>query len=219
MIRNERKFACLFFGLMVFLNNSCIQQASTEIKNAVSNTERARQYLDSIEALQANSTLENANEITKKLVNKIDQSKSDKLISSKDTLLNICSHLTAVIDDIIMALNEKHGVDKDGDIMDSKTSKYVNLILIEQRKADVLRFEIQQSINQIIGVVKAHKLELKNEDLPMQLNFFMEEKGQTWQAHIFKDMPYGATMPIFSKLKNDITWTKLKILEALAQKI
>jgi len=89
---------------------------------------------------------------------------------------------------------------------------------IDQSNSNELRLNIQETIDKSMKIIIENQLKITREELPLKLNLFMEADGKSWEEYTFKDMPYSAIMPIFTKYKNDVILTKLLLLEELANK-
>ena len=152
----------------------------------------------------------NEKEEIDKLLLKIDSTKSSTKIETKERILNSTAELLNEIDRIEQDLLKLHPEEED-----EKSYKMINTYMIEKGNARLFKEAISKSISDMIQISSSAKLNITTETLPIKLNLHMEAKGKTWEEYNFSGMPYGATKPIFAKFKNDITLTKLLMLQNL----
>lgn len=201
---------------IVFL--PCCRQTISDIATAHKMVKDGMEYVNSPEAKNNFNRIENEKKMTGQLVMKIDQSNSNEIIKSKNVLLSNFDSLFSRIDKIIHTVEHNHGKDNNGEILNKRETKFVNQILLEHKMASELRLNIQETIDKSMKIIIENQLKITKEELPLKLNLFMEADGKSWEEYTFKDMPYSAIMPIFTKYKNDVILTKLLLLEELANK-
>lgn len=197
---------------------SYCRQTNSDFATAHKMVKDGMENADSPEAKNIYNRLENEKKMTGQLVMKIDQSNSNEIIKSKNVLLSNFDSLFSRIDKIIHTVEHNHGKDNNGEILNKRETKYVNKILLEHKMASELRLNIQETIDKSMKIIIENQLKITKEELPLKLNLFMEADGKSWEEYSFKDMPYSAIMPIFTKYKNDVILTKLLLLEELANK-
>lgn len=145
-----------------------------------------------------------------KLIIKIDSSNSASKIEAKDKILSSMRRLSNFIYGIEKDLLKLHPNKED-----EKSNNNINMYMIEEGNAKLLKEAISKSINDMIRISSSEKLDINTETLPLKLYFHMEAKGKTWEEYNFRNMPYGAVKPILSKFKKDIILTELLMLESL----
>ena len=157
--------------------------------------------------------MENEKEEFDKLIGKIDSTKSASKIEAKERILSSTAELLTEIERIEQDLLKLHPKEED-----EKSYKMINTYMIEKGNATVLKEAIAESISDMIQNSSSSKLNITKEILPLKLNLHMEAKDKTWEEYNFRDMPFGATKPIFAKFKNDIILTKILMLESLIKR-
>jgi len=153
------------------------------------------------------------------LVRQIDLYGSLKLIKYKGIVLLTCDSLLNTLFDSEQLLKLNHGVDDNGNLKNEFDYSHVNKLFLEENRGKTFKELFLTSEKKLMSIVTTQNLDIQNNRLPIKLNLFMEERGQTWEDYIFQNMPAMGLLPIFKKLNKDVELTKLLLLEKLSEKI
>ena len=205
-----------FVFLFAVLLSSCIGQMVSDIKRANEIVDETERRAHSEEAIKQREKLNNENTLTLQYSDKIEDSENSKLITYRDLVLRLCETLFNELEGSIQLIQQNHGTDADGNLKNARTSFFVNKIFIEDGRAKMIKLSIGQTINQLIEGGQDVGIDLKSDKLPLKLNLSIVPEGKTWEEYFFKDMPPQAIIAVLRKWKNDVTLTKLDILERLA---
>jgi len=213
---NPVKYILFLFAILF---SSCIGQMVYDVKKTYEIVDEMERYSQSEEALTKRERLINEKTLTLQYSDKIESSENSELINYRDLVLRLCETLLNNLEGSIQLIRQKHGTDPDGNLNDRWSSFHVNKIFIEDGRGKMIKLSIGQTIDQLIEGAMDIEIDLTADELPLKLNLFMEEEGKTWEEYFFKDMPAIATIPIFGKFKQDVTLTKLDLLERLASTV
>ena len=204
--------------LTVLIVTSCKSQVEKEIEKAHEIVEQAIQETSTKDWKDEQTHFDNVVVIENDLNIKINHSKDKMLIAGKDSVIAICNLLLSELKTSKTVLEEKHGLDTYGELNNKMETEYVNEIFLEQKRGQKIKVQIQHTISKLEEISNNLKLGITKEEIPLKLNLSMEKKGNSWENHIFKDMPAFGVMPIFQKYERDIVLTKLIILEKIEVK-
>ena len=160
-----------------------------------------------------------SSEITNEKLNESkNNTDSAEIANSKKQVVKICNSLKELLADSKQRLIDKHGTDQEGNIKNKSEHKHVKEIFLTQKIGTKIKESFIEAENQIFQIAMKHQLDITREDIPITLNFFMEKEGQSWEEYLFKEMPVTAVLPMFTKLKNDVTATEYRMLKKLNNK-
>jgi|GEM_PF-3713104 len=197
--------------------SSCKGQID-EIERAHEIVEQAKQEIRTEEFQSKLRKIQNSENSKNSLIDQIENSESNELIRSKNQVLAISDSLKKILTNSKELLIAKHGLDENGNIKNTTEVKHVNQLFIEENRAKEIKQEFIASEKKFMDMSSHYKLGLTNEDIPLQLNLFMEKEGKSWETYTFQDMPTMALLPIISKLNNDVILTELLMLEKLVSR-
>ena len=159
-----------------------------------------------------------ASEIIAETIDAIDASNNEEIIQTKNELLSEIDEFSIFLDATKEQMIEQSGGYNDsGRIKNSRNTEAVNHVMFELGKGNEI-------MSRLIGCIKMinEKAELSEQqakELPLRIDLDFDRKGQTWDEYIFKDMPIGATIPIFSKFSNDCKASKVFVLNVLKERL
>lgn len=207
----------VYFILMVLTLScsSCVVKPISEIRETKNLLNQVKESTQSEEAGTERQSLVREEEIAQELINQIDKKNSEQLTNHCKQLLSICSQLIQLLDTSVVSLENRHGRDENGKLINWNELIYVNQIFITEGRGELIKTEILHSINMILEVLNHYETTIEKEDLPLKLHIEIEEKGISWEEYMFKDMPARAIVPILKKFRNDVVLTRILILEEL----
>jgi len=205
--------------LVIVLSFECCGPPKSEISNATKTVEDAKRYMNSDEAKNISDRIANEKVLSDQLAIIIDESQSALLIHSKNEIIEISTNLINLTEEIIVTIEETHGKDQNGEILNKSESKYVNQVMLDKKMATQLKLAINKNIESSMKIFSENQINITKEELPLSLNLFMETNDITWEEYIFQNMPFGAVMPVLLKYKNDVQLNKLFVLEELSKKV
>jgi len=186
----------------------------------------------------ANASLDNANSKLPKIIRDGAKKKESYATYAEriDGVLGISADGSAFIDNIVDVLVDESGdrnqSHDDGDYIMVKQKKELKgkknydattRLMVEEGKGDELLAKMKGIKNEFLKYVDEEDRDGVAAKLPINID---EEawknspnKKAGWADYTFGHMPLGATMPIFTKYKNDIKASEAVVLNYLAKKV
>lgn len=182
-----------------------------EVRKAEKMVDQGVEYVNSPEAKTISSRIDNEKEISKNYIRRITETESNTKIESAKRIISVSDSLIETIEKIKFDLAKLH-VTKD----DERSYKMINQYMIQEGNGLKFKEAISKSIDKMIKIALELGIAISADSLPLKIYNHMEKDGKTWEEYNFGYMPYGATKPIFEKLKNDAILSKLLVLEKIA---
>jgi gliding motility-associated protein GldM len=189
--------------------------------------------------ISANNSLDEKNaELPALIKERAEKRDAYKVYSDRvDDARQISSDANESIDEVIAFLidqsGDKDGVVGDGDYRDDfgkivpkgkRNHDITTRYLVDEGKGEELKdklLAIKQQFLQLIDeeerVNYASKIPIEIDDETWKVS--KNPKRKSWADHTFNHMPLGATLPIFSKFKNDIKSSEAAVLNYLLGKV
>ena len=197
------------------IQNGCKSQSDREQANK--HVEMAYKALSQSDAKKTLQIILNEKHLTDSLSQYIDSKNSLILSEQKVILISECSKFIDYATEIHNQLIEKHKSSSSSKDQKLMHERFVNEMFIQNHEGSTFRINIENLIKISLEVTKSCDLKIKNEELPIKINYDIVETGKSWEETVFKDMPAGAVLPIINKFKRDAILTKILILEEISK--
>ncbi len=120
-----------------------------------------------------------------------------------------------------LLIENSGGIGKDNLPKGKKDKDVTTRLFVKEGRGEELQSKIEQVRQSLLALIESEtarsqialNLPLRTEEIPA------DSKHDTWAAHRFKQMPVAATLPILTKLQNDIKISETAILNHIVNQI
>lgn len=186
----------------------------------------------------ANRSLDEANAAMPELIKEAAKKKAslaeyaERVDSVRDLSKSGTDFITEIVEKLIDESGDRNGVLDDGDYVMVKDKRELKgkknydattRFMVEDGQGDVLKDKIKSLKDEFLAFVDEADKSAVAANIPLSIdeeawkNSPNKKKG--WSDFTFGHMPLGATMPIFTKYKNDIKASEAAVLNYLAGKV
>jgi gliding motility-associated protein GldM len=186
----------------------------------------------------ANKSLDESNGSKPELIKEAAKKKAslaeyaDRLDGLRSLSKEASSYIDEIVDQLIDASGDNNGVKDEGDyvmvlekreLKGKKSYDGTTRFMVDEGKGDELKDNIMAYKEKFLTFVDSvDRVKLRTE-LPLTIDEVAwtksPNKKKGWSDFTFGHMPLGATMPIFTKFKNDVKSSEAAVLNYLAGKV
>jgi len=186
----------------------------------------------------ANASLDEANSAKPDMIREAAKKKAslsvyaDKLPELRDHSKQASAYIDGIVNQLIDASGDNSGSVDDGDyvmVLDKRELKGkksydgTTRMMVDEGKGMELKAKIMEFKEKFLSFVDEAERPKLAAELPLNIDEVAwtksPNKKKDWADFTFGHMPLGATMPIFTKFKNDIKASEAAVLNHLAEKV
>jgi len=189
-------------------------QVKSEIDRAFEIVDQGIEKTNSDEYKEYLKNLSNSRNKEKTLLEQINISEYQIAIDASKLTIKYTYQIDNKINTIINELENAYTLDKNGNFNNRKDKSRINRIMIEDKKGKQLEDIIRKYSEKLKQLENSLKLKESNSLITIIKNI-ESPNNKSWAEYNFLDMPVNAAVPILKKIGNDVTLTRIEILESI----
>jgi len=203
----------LLLAILTFLTSS---QMKSEINHRYEILVEALKEFESNQEPLVYADVVSSDSLVHALLLRIKETQTETIYDMSQDILMITKKIELRTDSLITALEDAHGVDNNGDLIDKRNTQHLYSILIEKGQGEKL-FEMLRSSSRILSIA-AQSLGLDHESV-VHISVGKQDvpENTTWWMYNFEDKPAQTVIPILRKFNNDARTTKVEFLNQIAE--